>query len=211
MCGNVTSIHGIMGIMSTAPKQIRRRWYRSRLGAILLAIAGQSFTAGCGPNWPVKNRSLSDYTAVMHSARTALPIAVEVEELYPNADHFITHFGFNASPKKWNTVTSFGDRYVLHMVVEVTIDYEKRTLKQLGDPTFSIIEYTKIDKLRGGGMEASSPNTSYFGAKEWEKLYKSRGDLSTVNVKLNPEPVPGFTEFTAGYKRDRIPISLLDR
>jgi hypothetical protein len=149
----------------------------------------------------------------MQSARTALPVAVEIEELYPNADHFITHFGFNARPKKWNTVTTIGDRHQLHMVVEVSINYEKRTLKQLGDPSFSIIEYTKIDKSRGGSMEARFPNSTqvHFGAKEWEKLYKSRGDLSAVNVKRNAEPVPGFTEFMAGYKRDRIPISLLDR
>jgi hypothetical protein len=138
-----------------------RCWLKFSLGTLLVAVAAQALITGCGPNWPVKNRSLSDYKAVMQSARTALPVAVEIEELYPNADHFITHFGFNARPKKWNTVTTIGDRYQLHMVVEVSINYEKRTLKQLGDPTFSIIEYTKIDKLRGGSMEASFPNTTY--------------------------------------------------
>jgi hypothetical protein len=61
-------------------------------------MAAQIVITGCGPNWPVKNRSLSDYTVVMQSARTALPIAVEIETLYPNADHFITHFGFRSYP-----------------------------------------------------------------------------------------------------------------
>jgi hypothetical protein len=207
----LTALDGYDGNMPTM--RPTRRWFQFSLSTLFVTMAAQIVITGCGPNWPVKNRSLSDYKAVMQSARTALPVAVEIEELYLNADHFISHFGFNASPKQWHTVATFGERYELHMVVEVSIDYEKRILKQLGDPAFSVIEYTKIDKLRGGRMRARFPNSTqvHFGAKEWEHLYESRGDSSTVNVKLNPEPVPNFKEFMASGKGDLIPISLLDR
>ena len=68
--------------------------------------------------------NMTDYRAAHLSAKQSLPIAVQMEELFGDADHFITHFGFSGQKANtWNTEVFFDGRYTITMQVEILIDY----------------------------------------------------------------------------------------
>jgi hypothetical protein len=158
------------------------------------------------------NNKWDDYKATVHSARTVIPIAVQMEELFPVADHFITEYDFDDKPKVWNTVVYFGERYELAMQVTVEIDYEShKVIRMVDEPQFSLFESKRIDILSDGRAETTykSENEKEFGPKEWRKIYEKGGDFSAIGVQLDPTPVEKFDESVAQMRRDRIPVSLL--
>ena len=175
-----------------------------------------SVCVGCAPDGCVARRSQNwnDYKATVRSARTVLPIAVQMEELFPVADHFITHFGFDSGPKMWNTEVFFGGRYKLTIQVDVEIDYKaNKVTKVVGEPTFYLNEIEKIQILPDGRALTwyNSRNYKSFGSKEWEKIFQEKGDLSALGLTANPEAVQHFDEYVSQVRRDRIRVSLLDR
>ena len=50
---------------------------------------------------------MGDYKATVQSARGAIPETVQIEKLFPNVDHFITHYGMSG-PKVWNSEAFIG-------------------------------------------------------------------------------------------------------
>lgn len=175
---------------------------------LLFILAGCLSMFGCRPI-----TTHSDYIQIHESARTALPLAVQIEELFGDADHFITHFGFDRKPKVWNTEVYFGGRYSLTMQVDVAIDYSANTLKQVGTPTFYLVEYTEVETSPTGGLGASSREPKggrIFSAAKWKKVFKSDGDFSKIGITILKDPVPRFDEFVAAKRRPRRPISLVD-
>ena len=97
----------------------------------------------------------ANHESTVKSARTAIPAAVQMEEIFGEVDHFITHYGFDAKPKPWNSEVHFGGRYVLTMQVDVTIDYTRNVITKVGNPIFVLYEITKIEK-DDNGMEMAS-------------------------------------------------------
>jgi hypothetical protein len=170
---------------------------------------------GCVPGASVarKTKTRSDYVATVRSAKAVLPIAVEMEELFPVADHFITHYGFNDGPRVWNTEVFFGGRYTLTMQVDVEIDYSANKITKVGgEPKFSLTETRKVDILPDGRAQSwyNGQNQRRFGPAEWEKVYQTKGDFSALDVTINHDPVPNFEEDVSQARRDRVPVSLLD-
>jgi hypothetical protein len=175
------------------------------LGVILL----------CGCDLAAQNQKYwDDYKATVRSARAVIPIAVQMEELFPVADHFITEYGFDDKPKTWNTEVFFGSRYTLTMQVDVEIDYQvHKILRMVNEPKFYLHESKKIDILPDGRAETTyeSDNEKRFGPKEWKKIYEKKAGFSAIGVQLNPTPVENFDENVVQWRRDRIPVSLLDK
>jgi len=156
-------------------------------------------------------QTLDDYKATVRSARTALPIAVQIEETFPVADHFITSYALEAGPRTWQTDVYFGGRYNLGMAVDVQIDYSSRTLKRIGEPKFYLEEVTQIDILPDGRVESTYHGVhKQFGEKEWGELYMAKGDLSVLGVAVNRQKVENWGRFVAASRRDRIVVSLLE-
>lgn len=157
--------------------------------------------AGCGP----ARGGEQQYILIHRSAAAALPIAVEIEEMYGSCDHFITHYGMNASgTNTWNTEVFFGNRYSLTMQVPVMIDYGANKVKVAGDPIFYMHEYTKIDPTGG----ASVGENYEFSGNDWRKVVKANGNYSVLGMTLNPKPVDNFDKLVEATRRPRIPISL---
>jgi hypothetical protein len=153
-----------------------------------------------------------DYVATLRSATTVLPIATQMEEVYPAADHFITHYGFDAKPKIWNTEVVFGDRYVLTMQVEIAIDYSaSRIVRVMGPPTFYLKELRTIEVLPDGRASTSTNDGKIFGASAWATLYAHDGDLASIGVRVNELPIPQFGVYMSQVRRDRVHISLVDK
>jgi len=154
---------------------------------------------------------MSDYIATVASARSALPVAVQIEELFGDADHFITHFGFDKKPKTWNTEVHFGGRYRLTMQVLVVVDYKKTTVTCVGEPKFWLKEISNVEYSPDGGHSASfnSSHEITFSLSEWHGFYESEGDLTVLGVTKNPKTVPHFEDLVSSIRRDRVHVSLL--
>lgn len=152
---------------------------------------------------------MTDYRAAHLSAKQSLPIAVQMEELFGDADHFITHFGFSGEKSNtWNTEVFFDGRYRLTMQVEIVIDYKKNTFVPSDDYKFYLIEVKQL-KVRDGKVDGAKLGQNYrFSAEDWEKVYARGGDFSAIGIELRDEPLPRFDEYVQSWRRPRIPISL---
>jgi hypothetical protein len=156
--------------------------------------------------------NMTEYRAVHLSAKQSLPIAVQMEELFGDADHFITHFGFSGQKSNtWNTEVYFDGRYTLTMQVEILINYSKKALVVSGNPKFYLHEVIKIDHLPDGRIQSKYGMNREFTAEEWTKLYENKGDFSVIGIELRDDPLSGFDEYEQGWRSPRIPISLLEK
>ena len=162
--------------------------------------------------------SMSDYIQTVRSAKTTLPIAVEIERLFPGeTDHFITQYGMNdvtgEQSNQWNTEAHFYGRYSLTMQIEVKVDYDKCTIRPAGKPVFYLTEYTGIDDLHDGRFAATSKpeGGATFNDEKWHKICEKGGDFSVVGVVVQKDsPLPNFQKYVQLIRAPRVAISLID-
>lgn len=157
--------------------------------------------------------NMTDYRAAHLSAKQSLPIAVQMEELFGDADHFISHFGFSGEKTNtWSTQVFFDGRYKLTMQVEIVIDYAKNTFVVSDDYKFYLIEVKQLTEHDGKVNGAKLGENYRFSAEDWAKVYESEGDFSVIGIQLRTDdPLPRFDEYVQGWRRPRIPISLRDQ
>lgn len=183
---------------------LRSTHFHALSGCALLIAA-----AGCQD---ISRSHMDHYIATVRSAAQILPEAAEIERLYGDADHFITHFGreFPGNKKQWNTEVYFGGRYSLTMQVDVSIDYENSRVSQvLGSPIFYLVEYHQIDALPDGRFMAHSGNGKVFTREEWKTFYKSHGEFSSLGLTQNSQHTKNFAKFVAAVRKDSVAVSLL--
>lgn len=141
---------------------------------------------------------------VQHGIKT-LSFAREVNSLFgpTNVDHFISNFGSKVHAPIWNSVTYFGGRYTLALQVPIAIDYEDcRLIGATGPAVISVNEVVKVELSASGNAQATlkggiGPNRGELSESEWQRLVKSRGDWSAVNLPIatNRPPVKNFDEY----------------
>jgi hypothetical protein len=134
-----------------------------------------------------------------------------MERLYGSADHFITHFGFrSAKTNVWNTEVFFGGRFRLTLQVPVTINYRARQIAVVGKPCFCLNEVASVHVSDSGRVSAKYGQSVTFSEDQWQKIYKSRGDLSAVGVNMHKGGIVDFDALVTAIRRPRIPITLLN-
>jgi hypothetical protein len=160
---------------------------------------------GCG-----RRNTVADYTQTVRSAATNVPVALEMERQFGDADHFITEYGFDDDPKQWNTEVFFGGRYILTMQVMVKVDYSMNSVTQLGEPTFYLFECETISVEPNGRLRVHhDPDGQVaFGNDEWSTLRDSGGDFARIGVAIHPEPVKNFDIYVAGQRAPRVRVRL---
>lgn len=154
--------------------------------------------------------SWKDYNETVHSATDVLPIAVQMETLFPGqTDHFITHYGIEDGlpTKTWNSEAYFGGRYCLTMQIEVFVDSNRNTIRPSGEPTFYLEEITSFR----GGVASNDGLHATFGEEKWQEIVRHDGDFMAAgfNLKKN-SPAVGFDEYARAMRLPRIPVSLLN-
>lgn len=154
---------------------------------------------------------MKGYRATIQSGATAIPEAVEMERMFPQTDHFITHFGFDSSPKQWNSEAFFGKRYILTMQVSVDVDYSSQQVSCIGEPKFYLNEVATAQPLSHGRFELTHGRTLEFGREEWKQLVEAKGDLNVLGFAPTPSVVPNYSEAVEAIRRDRVPVSLRTR
>ncbi len=137
--------------------------------------------------------------------------AKQMEELFGDSDHFITHYGMQDGPLTWNSEVHFGGRYSLTMQVKVQVDYEQnKVIGETEAPRFFLREIEEVSLIDGGRHLARIGMNKNFGIDEWRKVVEAQGDLSVIGIELNEQEVEHFESFVRGVRRprDRIPKHL---
>ncbi len=146
-----------------------------------------------------------DRVATAYSAKDILPVAVEMEELFPVADQWIVQ------GPKWDTTVYFGGRYELTMQADIRIDYgNNRIIRVIGEPLFVLWEIEKVEILPDGRTYATyrTQNERRFGLKEWESIRQSKGDLSSIGIKMKTDEVENWHEYVRQWRRGRSGVSV---
>ncbi|MEZ6035763.1 MAG: hypothetical protein R3C17_21910 [Planctomycetaceae bacterium] len=153
------------------------------------------------------SREFEDYEAIHRYARKVLPIALVLESQFPSTDHFITHFGMTDGTTVWNTVSYFGERYVLSMQVSVIVDYDANTFVVTdGKPKIQFLEVSNCD--RSGQAEFNPRNQRELSADDIRKVADCNWDWSCLNITINTSPVRCFKIYEAMSRSPRYPILL---
>jgi len=169
--------------------------------ALFLTIGVLSSCGGC------KQDTMNDYIQTVKSGLDTLPWPKEMEALFGEGDHFVTHYGVSPGPRKWTTEVFFGGRYTLALQVDVEIDYRNHTIKKnVSPPKFYLwevestfgIESPKSAKISGQWI---------LDQTKWEELVRAKGDWSALGIPVRTNsPVPGFEDYVQGLRAPRIRI-----
>jgi hypothetical protein len=118
--------------------------------------------------------------------------AIQMDEIFADCRHYIT-YGQNEVPL-FNSEAYFGGRYQLTMQVPIEIKSASSGSVN-GEPQFYLDEVDAVDISSSGQVGASFSRNLNFGLPEWQKVYKTRGNFSTIGFHLNPVPVANFQKY----------------
>jgi hypothetical protein len=123
--------------------------------------------------------------------------AMEMDQTFADCRHFIT-YGPN-DVALFNSVAYFCNRYELTMQVPVNIQ-SKSSGTMIGKPLFYLSEVGLVSVSPSGQVCASFSRSLNFGAPQWQQVYDSAGDFSTIGFNVNTTPVPDFHKYAAASR-----------
>ena len=155
-----------------------------------------------------RDNQMSDYIQTVKSGINSLPWPKEMEALFGEGDHFITHYGFSPGPKEWHTDIFFGGRYELALQVDVEIDYEKNLVKtNTSPPKFYLSEVESLIRKPNRPVGAKIAHEWILDEAKWKKLVQSKGDWSAIGIPVKTNsPIPGFDEYVNGWRAPVVKI-----
>ena len=148
--------------------------------ALLVVLSGVSHCAGGTPE-----EAVADALKNQQDAKT-------FAQLFPDAEHFITHYTGTVGPRVWNSKALLHERYVLTMQFAMALDARGIQVTATAPPKFTVHEVTSVTVNPSGRVDGFSyGGTVTFGPNEWKKLAAAKGDLSAVGMKpKTDQPVP---------------------
>ncbi len=150
----------------------------------------------------------SDHRQTAQSGIKTLPWPKEMETLFGEGDHFITHYGLSSDPKTWNSEVFFYGKYTLTCQAEVSINYRKHAVEKIASsPKFYLWEIGSVEKS-GGGWSANISAQWILNEAQWKKLVQAKGDWSVLGIPVQTNsPVPSFDDYAKALRapRDNIP------
>lgn len=159
---------------------------------------------GCGV-------SDKDHQATLRSARIVLPIAVQMESLFPPADHFVSQFGRGSTKGTlWHTNVYIGGRYVLAMEVPVELDFTGHTINVVGKPDLYLMEVPWVTVSPDGALSTGVGAQFALSEDDWNKVQGNLGDFSTIGIDLNPSRVVDFDTYAAAEMSHHQLVRLVD-
>ncbi|SRR5258706_3553861 len=168
-------------------------------------IVALSLLNSCSPNL---QSQVKDYKATIRSGIKVLPWPKEMETLFGDGDHFITHYNMSPGPKTWNTEVFFGGRYVLTLQVDVEVAYSKREVgKVVGTPMFFLHEVESVAIGPTGAYDTRFSRNWNFGEAKWKTLVSTKGDWSSIGIKVKTNsPVENFDYYVKHLRAPRIQV-----
>lgn len=155
------------------------------------AIVVLSGTCGC-----YRQMSPTDYQSAVASGFAVIPQARQMEELFGECNHAITHNP--RGPSVWQSNVVIEGRYELAMECKARLSNQlNRVVAMEGAPQFYINEITRVDVEPSGvvAMESQGQHVT-FGLDKWQEIVASNGDLSAAGIVFERgRPVPNVGKY----------------
>lgn len=129
-----------------------------------------------------------DHQSFAANGASQIQPARQMDEVFDECHHYIT---YSKDSPVFNSVAYFGDRYELTMQVPVNIK-SKTSGSVTGEPKFYLNEIESITVFPSGGVSTSYSRDLHFGSAEWQKVFESKGDFSTIGFDIKPTGVANF-------------------
>ena len=153
--------------------------------------------------------NLENYEQAVKSGFAQLPLAMQMEELFGEGDHFISVSHHADLIETWNTEVWFAGRYDLTMQSQVKVNDDFGKVVAVSSPVFYLDGVNWLNSDGGGGTYGESYS---FGEADWEKVVKAKRDFSVIGIHLKLDsPVPNFDKYVEGLRLPRIVVRPDDR
>lgn len=147
----------------------------------------------------LKRPSMDDYVETMQSGIATLTWPREMEKLFGDADHFITHYGFSSGSKRWTSKVYIYGRYELALSVEVAIDYRHNRIA--GAASSPVFYLWRVSEIVNDGKGANFAGQWIFHEDKWKQLVQTGGDFSAIGITVETNnPVGGFDAYVQGNR-----------
>jgi len=134
------------------------------------------FLAACKPG-------VSKHDQAVANAVQTEPSVKAFVKMFPDSEHFITHYTGRAGPRTWNSHVLVHGRYKLTMQFDLTLDPSGVKVTATSAPKYYLNEVASVVVNASGQASISyEPDSARtFGPKEWKKLEAEKGDLSALD------------------------------
>jgi len=152
-----------------------------------------------------KRLGMDDYIETLQSGIETLGWPREMEVLFGDADHSITHYGFSSEPRQWNSDVYIYGRYTLALTVEVNVDYKHNKIAgAASSPKFYLC---RVSEIVEGGKGANFAGQWILDEAKWRQLVQAGGDFSAIGIPIETNnPVGGFDAYVRGYHAMHVKI-----
>jgi len=169
--------------------------YQFVVFAILVGMLAYSQNPPPMPELPSTLKNLEkNYRKALGDGLKTIPVAREFQKIFPGAINSYSYYTGEVGPTILNCRIGLYGRYELKFKVRVSLNETRKKVMDYTGADFYLAEIESINRLDDGRFYISYGNLHRrFGAKEWEKLFKARGDFTVLGIKLiMDKPVPNF-------------------
>jgi len=134
-------------------------------------------------------QTAATYNQAVANAKASNPSVIAFQKLFPQANHFISHYTGEAGTPRWNSEALIHGRFTLTMQFDLTIDPSGTRVTAKSPPIYYLQEISSVQKLTNGQSVISyNPQSQReFGPREWKVLESAGGDLSVLGIKVNAD------------------------
>lgn len=157
--------------------------------ALVGALAG---SLACVPT-ASSQMNANNYKRALESGTRDIPYARDFSQLFPKAVHFYSYY--SGKVPLWNSKAGLYGRYILTMQIPVSFDESKTKVISYRSPRWIWAEVEEIKALPDGRtvIKYRDDQQRDFGEKEWEKLVRAKGDLTSLGITpIKDRPIAGF-------------------
>lgn len=146
--------------------------------------------AGCDVNTAGKKAEAES------NAVSGITEVTQFDAMFPNSDHFISHYTGRKGDSLWNSKAGVHGRYVVVLTFKIDFDPSRTKPKRISPPLFYLREISRIESKPDGTFDATyRSNQIEFGIDEWTRLRESGGDLSVLGIRaVVDQPLKNFDE-----------------
>jgi hypothetical protein len=133
--------------------------------------------------------------AAVANGISEIPEVKQFTSLFPDADHFITHYSGTKGPSSWNSKAGLHGRYLVSLTFPIEFDATRTHPKRTGPAEFHLREVSEVRTRADGSLDGYSCTTNQipFGIEEWDRVIKSDGNWSVLGIDvIKDKPVEHF-------------------
>jgi hypothetical protein len=170
-------------------------------GAILLSVGCGSARQNVTATW-----NLASYKNAIRTGVGMIPEATDMQSAFPETDHMIIAYGKPDDQEaefEWQTVSFFGGRYELTMVIKISLSQDGNRVTQIaGEPIFYFHVIKKLDQALGASYHGN--RQVEFGRKKWAVFKQSQFDPAVLDPEFDGTIVARFDEYVQRVRQPRM-------